>query len=102
MLTRIRNYGLVVIAIGIFYFLLHYHVLFYSFTEFDLLEKTEPTFKFTFISVRQVNPYTVLRNESLRDAGLGEYLVEKGRLSETRLQQVLQRIDAQREQDAQE
>ncbi len=94
MLSRIRNYCLVAIAAGIFYFFLTHHVLFSSFTQFDLLKKIEPTFKYTFISMRQINPYKLLRDDNLRDAGLAEYMLEKGLVSEARMDQIMQAIDA--------
>ncbi len=97
MLSRIRNYGLVVIAAGIFYFFLTHHVLFTSFTQFDLLKKIEPTFKYTFISMRQINPYKLLRDDNLRDAGLAEYMVETGLVSEVRMNHILETIDAAEE-----
>ena len=95
MITRIRNYALCALGIGIFYFLITHHIAFTSFYDFSLLKKTEPTLRYTFLSITQLNPNRILRVEALRDAGLGELLVERGILREERFEQILDRIDAE-------
>lgn len=93
MFERIRNFALIALVCGAFYFLLTHHVLFNGLTQFDLLKKTEPTLENTFISVRQLNPRKMLRNDNLYNAGLGDYLLEKGLISAERLQRILDQID---------
>lgn len=93
MLSRIRNYALVALGCGFFYFLLTHHILFSSFTNFDLLRKTEPTLKYTFLSIRQINPTKMLRSDALYNAGLGDYLVKRGIISEEKLERILDQID---------
>ena len=97
MITRIRNYGLVVVALAIFYFFLTHHILFTSFTQFDLLKKTEPTFTYTFISLKRINPYKLLRDDNLYNAGLADYMVESGLVTEERMNQILESIETQLE-----
>jgi hypothetical protein len=97
MVNRIRNYVLVALAIGAFYYLLSHHFIFSSFRDVDVLNKAELTFKYTFVSVKQIKPEVILRVESLRDAGLGQILVERGMLSEGRLTMILDKIESESE-----
>jgi hypothetical protein len=97
MVNRIRNYVLVALAIGAFYFLLSHHFIFSSYRDIDVLKKADLTFKYTFVSIKQVRPEVILRVESLRDAGLGEMMVERGMLSEGRLTMILDKIESESE-----
>ena len=93
MLTRLKQYLLVAIAIGAFYFLLSHHFIFSSFTDFDLLNKQELTLAYTFYSIRQHSPIEPLRIEPLRKAGIEDILLDRGMVSETRLNTLLNMID---------
>jgi len=93
MLQRIRNFLIIVAIVGIFYFLLSNHVLFYSVTSFELLKKSEPSFKYTFVSLRAVNPEKLLRNDTLRADGIGELLVERGLLTQQKADAILRQIN---------
>ncbi len=95
MLRQIRNYILIALALGAFYFLLSHHFLFMSFKDYTLLKKSELTFRNTFVSLRQQSPEKILRVDALRDAGVEDILLEKGMVTEERLHQILDRIDAQ-------
>lgn len=95
MLNKIRNYALIALAIGVFYFLLSHHFIFTSFKDFDLLKKKELTLKYTFFSLKQVTPTTVLRIDELRDAGIEDILLERGLVTEDRLNFILDQIDSQ-------
>jgi hypothetical protein len=95
MLKQIRNYVLIVLVIGAFYFLLSHHFVFTSFDDITLLKKSERTFKYTFISLRQQSPRKILRIDALRDAGIEDLLLEKGVVSEELLDRILDEIDAQ-------
>lgn len=95
MLQKIRNYVLLALAIGAFYFLLSHHVIFTSFRDFNILEKHELTLKYTFFSMKQQSPERILRIKELRDAGIENLLLEKGMVSEERLDKILDDIYAQ-------
>ncbi len=94
MVSRLKNYFWVALGIAAFYFLLTHHIIFSSFRDFDLLKKAEPTLEYTFYSIRTNSPFETLRIDILRDAGIEEILLERGILSEERLNQLLERIDA--------
>ncbi len=95
MFSRLKTYFWFALVLGGFYFLLSHHIIFTSFTDYDILKKEELTLKYTFFSLRQVSPETALRAEALRDAGLGELMVEKGMLTQERLGEILKRIQMQ-------
>lgn len=96
MLIRIRNYALLAIALGAFYFLLSHHFIFTTFKRRPmLLKKNELTLKYTFFSLKQVAPETVMRIDMLRDAGIENILLEQGLVTEERLDKILEQIDSQ-------
>jgi hypothetical protein len=94
MLSRLKNYFWVALAAGAFYFLLTHHFIFFSLSDFDLLKKKEPTFKYTFYSIQQHPPEETLRIKELRDAGIENIMLERGLLSEQRLDMILKDIDS--------
>ncbi len=93
MLSRLKQYLFFAIVIGAFYFLLSHHFIFYSFKDFDLLKKKELTLEYTFYSIRQHKPSETLRIEPLRAAGIENILLDRGIISEQRLDQILIKID---------
>lgn len=95
MVQKIRNYVLIVLAIGAFYFLLSHHVLFTSYRDFTILKKSELTLKYTFFSMKQQSPERILRIKEFRDAGIEDLLLEKGLVSEQQLDDILDKIYAQ-------
>lgn len=95
MLQKIRNYVLIALAVGAFYFLLSHHIVFTTFRDYNLLKKNELSLKYTFFSMKQQSPERILRIKELRDAGIENLLLEKGMLSEQRLDKILDDIDAQ-------
>ena len=94
MLTRIKHYILIAAAIGAFYYLLSHHFIMTSWTDFDVLEKSELTLANTFCSVKQVSPEQLLGMEDLREAGIGEWMVERGMLTQQKLDYILRKLDA--------
>lgn len=94
MLRQIRNYVLIALAIGAFYFLLSNHFIFTSIHDITLLKKNELSLKYTFFSLKQHHPSKVMRIDELRDAGIEDILLEKGIVTEKRLNQILDDIDA--------
>jgi hypothetical protein len=86
------------LAIGAFYYLLSHHFIFTSFRNFNILKKNEITLKYTFFSIKQQSPERILRINELRDAGIEDLLLEIGMVTEERLNQILDKIDAQESQ----
>lgn len=101
MLSRLRNYFLVALAAGFFYFLLNHHIIIFAYNDFKLLKKIEPTLEHTFVSLKQAHPMKLLKIDPLRDAGIEEVMLERGMLTEQRLNKLLDIIDSQYEQQNQ-
>jgi len=93
MLSRIKQYALIAIVIFGFYYILSHHFIFTSWTSFHVLPKQELTLKYTFFSLKQAIPESVLKNETLRDAGIGQIMLDEGMLSEQRYDAILRKID---------
>ena len=93
MLTRIKQYVLIAAAFGAFYYLLSHHFIFNTFRDFDVLKKQELTLEYTFYSLRQHPPTETLSIDALRDAGIENVMLDRGMLSEERLDQILMQID---------
>lgn len=94
MLSRLKNYALIAAVVGAFYYLLSHHFIITSWRDFEVIEKTELTLSHTFYSIRQATPQETLAIDALRDAGIGEWMVDNGMLSQERLNEILRRLDA--------
>ncbi len=100
MLSRLTHYLIIGAVLGFFYILLSNHFLFFGYRELDdieRLEKTELTFKHTFCSIQQQSPEAVLRIDALREAGVGDLMVQRGMVSPEKLQQILMKIEVQQQ-----
>ena len=101
MISRIKQYFWIGLAIVAFYFLLNNHFIIFSYKDFVLLKKVEPTLEYTFFSLKQARPEEVLRIDALRDAGIEDIMLERGIVSEPRLDQILDQIDKLKEREDQ-
>jgi hypothetical protein len=96
MVTRLKQYFLIGLALAAFYFLLSHHIIFTSFKEFDVLKKQELTLENTFYSLSNKSIIDVLRNDRLVDAGIEDVLLDRGLVSEEKLDIFFQEIDRDR------
>ena len=62
------------------YFLLSYHIIYFG-NSIKLLNKLKPTSEYTFIWAQNKSMEAILRIDTLREAGIGDILVEMGKLS---------------------
>ena len=95
MLSRLKSYFWIALAVAAFYFLLSHHFIFYTFKDFDLLKKQELSLKYTFYSIRQHTAQDTLSIRELRDAGIEDLMLERGLVSVAELKRVLRNIDAE-------
>jgi hypothetical protein len=93
MVTRLKQYFWAGLAIAAFYFLLTHHFILFSYNDFELLKKQELTLEQTFVSLKQANPIEILEIDALRNAGIEDILLDRGIISEARLDQILDQID---------
>ncbi len=81
MKQRLKQYLLIALAGTAFWFVLDNHFIIKG-HEFYLLKKTNLDLHDTFVSLDNKKPKTILESERLREAGIGDLLVELGMLTE--------------------
>jgi len=99
MLNRLKGYFWIALGIGAFYFLLSHHIIFTSVREFDLLKKEELTLEYTFYNLKTHSNFETLRKDFLRDAGIENILLDRGLITEEKLDEMLNRIDDMKEKE---
>lgn len=77
---------------GAAYLLLSHHLIFVG-SDVKLLKKTSISLNYTFFSTQGKTNESILSVESLRKAGIGQLLVETGRISEEGLEILTERIE---------
>lgn len=75
---------------GVGYFLLSHHIIFVG-SNVRLLKKSRLTLEDTFFSTQGKTWESVLANDKLRIDGIGELLVDMGKLTKEQLEQLLER-----------
>ena len=85
--------GLVWGIVGaVFYFLLSYHIVFIG-SSIRLLKKSHLTLEYTIFSTQGKTNESILGVEEMREDGIGELLVDMGKLSEDELNRLLQKYE---------
>ena len=91
MLKRIKGYILIGIFLALGYFISSHHIILYKLNNnlgFDLLKKSYLTLEYTFFNVTTKRPEDIMKIDLLREAGIGDLLVEVGRLTEGKRQEL--------------
>ncbi len=94
MMARLKQLILLGVVVAAVYFLLTRHFVFYG-TQVTTLEKDGYTLEHTFVNVNPTEfrtPENILRNDTLRDAGVGEVMVEFGIITHEKLQKIEEKI----------
>ena len=81
-----------IIIAGICYMLLSYHFIFVG-KGVKLLKKTNLSMNYTFFSMKSKEPEKILDIDELREAGIGDILVSKGKISEAKLKKILRQYE---------
>jgi len=92
MKQRLKQYLLIALAAAAVYFVLDNHFVIKE-HRFYLLQKTSMNLHDTFVSLDNKRPETVMQNDELRDAGIGDLLVELGLLTDERKSQLESKYD---------
>ena len=87
MRQRLKQYLLIVLAAAALYFVLDNHFVINK-HRVHRLPKATLNLHNTFTSLDNKRPGTVLENEELRDAGIGDLMVELGMLTEEKKNQL--------------
>jgi hypothetical protein len=93
MLKKMRLFILLVFLGIAGYFLLSYHIVFLGNT-FKLLNKSKLTSDYTFIGASNKSVESLMRIDTLREAGIGKVLVEMGRLTKEQKESLEQKFDS--------
>ena len=93
MSQRIKQFLIIGVLIGVVYFFTAYHIIIHG-RDFTLLAKPYLTLEYTFVSLNKRSPEDVLSEDLLREAGIGEVLVDLGELDEDRRQALEMKYDS--------
>jgi len=77
---------------AVFYFLLSHHIVFVGSTP-KLLKKSRLTLEYTFFSTQGKTNESILGVDELREDGIGELLVEMGKMSEAELDRLIEKYE---------
>ncbi len=83
MWQKLKNIVLVAIVAIAGWFLLTHHIIFMG-SSLEFLKKTRLTSDYTFFSISNKRPESILIIDTLREAGIGELLVKTNVLTEDR------------------
>ena len=75
--SRIKQYILIAVAAAAAYFIMSNHFIFYG-TQVHLLKKPTLHLHYTFFSIKEKRPSSIMKIDYLREAGIGDLLVELG------------------------
>jgi hypothetical protein len=81
MIQRLKQYAIIAAAAFVLWGILDNHFIFEG-HRVHLLKKAELNLHDTFVSLHNKRPEFILQNERLRDAGIGDLMVEIGMLTE--------------------
>ena len=94
MKQRLKQYLLIALAAAAFYFLMANHIILKK-NHVYLLRKTSLDLHDTFVSLDNKRPETIMQNDYLRDAGIGDLLVELGLITEEERSRLEMKYDSQ-------
>ena len=75
--SRIKQYILIAIAAAVGYFIINNHFIIDG-RDVYLLKKTSLHLHYTFYSIKQKKPAVIMKIDYLREAGIGDLLVDLG------------------------
>ena len=81
MKARLKQYLLIAFIALAGYFIMNNHIIFDG-KQVYLLRKTSMHLHYTFYSIKQKKPETIMQVDKLRDAGIGDLLVELGKMTD--------------------
>ena len=82
MREQIKKYIIFAIIGAGLYFLLSYHFIYCGGMTIKMIKKDEPNLHYTFYSIENKRPETIMAIDTLRENGIGDILVERGLLTE--------------------
>ena len=92
-MKKLSSYILLALLGAAGYFLLNYHIIFSGVTV-KLLNKSKLTSEYTFICASNKSVESLMRIDTLREAGIGKVLVEMGKMSEEERESLEHKFDS--------
>lgn len=86
-MQRLKQYLLIALAAAALYFVMDNHFVMKK-NHLYLLRKTSLNLNDTFVSLDNKRPETIMENDDLRDAGIGDLMVELGMLTDEKKSQL--------------
>jgi hypothetical protein len=80
MKARIKQYLMIAMVAAAGYFILNHHIIFEG-KQVYLLKKTSMHLHYTFYSIEKKKPETIMKIDILREAGIGDLLVELDKIT---------------------
>ena len=96
MLQKIKHYILIGILLAIGYLFASQHIIIVD-KDFKLLKKSYLSFEYTFYIITDKDPEDIMRIDLLREAGIGDYMVEIEWLTEVEKQALEKKYDSDTE-----
>lgn len=96
MQKQIIRYIIIGVLLLIGYFFASRHIIINK-REFSTLEKSYLTFEYTFYNVTDRDPEDIMRIDLLREAGIGDLLVEMGIIGEMQKERLEYRFESESE-----
>ena len=87
MAQKIKHYILIGIFLAIGYLLASQHIIIVN-KDFELLKKSYLSFEYTFYIITDKDPKDIMRIDLLREAGIGDILVEYEMLTELEMEEL--------------
>jgi hypothetical protein len=81
MKARLKQYLFIALIALAGYFIMNNHIIFDG-KQVYLLRKTSMHLHYTFYSIKQKKSETIMQVDKLRDAGIGDLLVELGKMTD--------------------
>ena len=88
----IKKIFIVGILGGILYFFLSFHLIF-IYSTIKLLRKSSLTLEYTFFMANGKTNATILSTDDLREDGIGELLIEMGKMSEGQYTRLMRKYE---------
>ena len=85
--SRIKQYILIAVLAVAGYFIMSNHFIFYG-SDVHLLKKPSLHLHYTFFSIKEKRPSSVMKIDYLREAGVGDLLVELGMIDHEQKEQL--------------
>ena len=92
MKQRLKQYAIIAAAGALLWFVLDNHFIFNGYSV-RLLKKSTLDLHDTFVSLNNKRPESVMKNERLREAGIGDIMVEMGIITEDERSEIENKIN---------